>query len=40
MIAVMQPLGVVVAEPFEVAHTEIELKKLAEFLKSLSTKLK
>ena len=34
-IAVMQPLGVVVAEPFEVAHTESELKELARFLKSL-----
>ncbi len=34
-IAVMQPFGVVVAEPFEVAHTESELKELARFLKSL-----
>lgn len=35
MIAVMQPLGVVVAEPFETSHTESELEKLARFLKSL-----
>ncbi len=34
-ITVMQPFGVVVAEPFEVAHTESELNKLARFLKSL-----
>lgn len=36
MVAVMQPLGVVIAEPFEVNHTESELRKLAKFLKSLS----
>ena len=35
MIAVMQPRGVVAAEPFEIAHTESELGKLARFLKSL-----
>lgn len=35
MIAVMQPFGVVVASPFEVGHTESELKKLAGFLKRL-----
>lgn len=35
MIAVMQPLGVVVAEPFEISHTESELGELARFLKSL-----
>lgn len=35
MIAVMQPFGVVVASPYEVWHTESELKKLASFLKSL-----
>ncbi len=34
-IAVMQPLGVVVAAPYDVLHTEGELKKLAAFLKSL-----
>ena len=36
MVAIMQPLGVVIAEPFEVNHTESELGKLAKFLKSLS----
>lgn len=35
MIAVMQPFGVVVASPYEVGHTESELKELARFLKSL-----
>lgn len=35
MIAVMQPLRVVVAEPIEISHTESELKELARFLKSL-----
>lgn len=35
MIAVMQPFGVVVASPYEVGHTERELKELARFLKSL-----
>lgn len=35
MIAVMQPFGVVVASPYEVNHTESELKELARFLKSL-----
>lgn len=40
MIAVMQPLGVVVAEPFEVSHTENELGELARFLKSLSGETK
>ena len=35
MITVMQPLGVVVAEPFEISLTESELEKLAIFLKSL-----
>lgn len=34
-VAVMQPLGVVVAEPHDVAHTERELGELARFLKSL-----
>ena len=32
-VAVMQPFGVVAASPFEVAHTENELKELAKFLK-------
>ena len=35
MIAVMRPFGEVVASPFEVGHTEGELKELARFLKSL-----
>ena len=34
-VAVMQPFGVVVASPYEVSHTESELKELARFLKSL-----
>lgn len=35
MVTIMRPLGVVVAEPFEISHTESELEKLARFLKSL-----
>lgn len=35
MIAVMRPFGEVVASPYEVNHTAIELGKLADFLKSL-----
>ncbi len=35
IIAVMRPFGEVVASPFEVSHTESELKELARFLKSL-----
>ena len=35
MIAVMRHFGEVVASPFEVGHTEGELKELARFLKSL-----
>lgn len=35
MIAVMRPFGEIVAKPFEVLHTPSELKKLADFLKSL-----
>ena len=34
-VAVMQPLGVVVAEPFDVFHTDSDLKNLAAFIKSL-----
>lgn len=34
-IAVLRPLGVVVAKPIEVSHTAAELGKLADFLKSL-----
>ena len=39
-VAVMQPFGVVAASPFEVAHTENELKELAKFLKSFSGETK
>ena len=35
MVAVMRPFGKAVAAPFEVGHTESELKELARFLKSL-----
>jgi len=35
MVAVMRPFGEVVAKPFEVLHTADELRKLADFLKSL-----
>jgi transposase len=35
MIAVMWPFGEVVATPYEVPHTETDLKKLAAFLKGL-----
>ena len=35
MIAVMRPFGEVVAVPYEVNHTEAELKQLADYLKSL-----
>lgn len=34
-IAVLRPLGELVAKPFNVNHTTSELKKLADFLKSL-----
>ena len=30
MVAVLRPLGVVVAKPFEVGHTAAELGKLAD----------
>lgn len=35
MVAVMRPLGEVVAKPFEVRHTTSELRALADYLKSL-----
>jgi len=35
MVAVLQPLGVVVAKPFEVSHTAAGLGKLSDFLSSL-----
>jgi len=40
MVAVLRPLGVVVAKPFEVRHTAAELGKLADFLKSLDGETK
>jgi len=35
MVSVLRPFGEVVATPFEVRHTASELKKLADYLKSL-----
>lgn len=35
MVAVLRPLGVTVAKPFEVSHTAAELGNLADFLKSM-----
>ena len=35
MISVLRPFGEVVAKPFAVGHTGSELKKLADYLKSL-----
>jgi len=37
---VIQPFGVVVAEPIDVSHTESDLKKLVTFIKSLSGETK
>lgn len=34
-VAVIQPFGVVIAEPFDVLHTELDLKELIAFIKSL-----
>jgi transposase len=34
-VAVIQPLGIVIAQPFDVLHTDSDLKKLAAFIKSL-----
>lgn len=39
-VTVLQPFGVVIAEPFEVLHTADELKKLVKFIKSLSGETK
>jgi transposase len=36
IIAVMRPFGEIVASPFEIYHTEGELEKLADYLKSLT----
>jgi len=40
MVAVLRPLGVVVAKPFKVDHTAAGLGKLADFLKSLDGETK
>lgn len=34
-VTVLQPFGVVIAEPYDVFHTDSDLKKLAAFIKSL-----
>lgn len=39
-VAVIQPFGVVIAEPFDVFHTDSDLKKLTDFIKSLSGETK
>lgn len=39
-VAVIQPFGVIIAEPFDVFHTDSELKKLVTFIKSLSGETK
>lgn len=39
-VAVIQPFGVVIAEPFDVLHTDSDLKKLITFIKSLSGETK
>lgn len=39
-VAVIQPFGVVVAEPFDVFHTNRDLKELVKFIKSLSGETK
>ena len=39
-VAVIQPFGVVIAEPFDVFHTDSGLKELVKFIKSLSGETK
>ena len=39
-VAVIQPFGVVIAEPFDVFHTDSSLKELVRFIKSLSGETK
>lgn len=39
-VAVIQPFGVVIAEPFDVLHTDSGLKELVNFIKSLSGETK
>jgi len=40
MVAILRPFGEVVASPFEVSHTAVELNKLAEMLSSLDGETK
>jgi len=40
MVAILRPLGEVVAKPYEVSHTAAGLKKLADFLKGLGGETK
>lgn len=39
-VAVIQPFGVIIAEPFDVLHTDSDLKSLAALIKSLSGETK
>ena len=39
-VAIIRPFGEIVASPFEVAHTDSELSKLAKMLKSLNGETK
>lgn len=39
-VAVIQPFGVVIAEPFDMFHTDQDLKELVAFLKTLSGETK
>lgn len=39
-VAIIQPFGVVIAEPFDVLHTDSDLKELVNFIKSLSGETK
>jgi len=39
-VAVIQPFGVIIAEPFDVFHTNNDLKELVRFIKSLSGETK
>ncbi|MCM1530537.1 MAG: IS110 family transposase [Alistipes sp.] len=39
-VAVIQPFGVVIAEPFDVFHTDRDLKELVKYIKSLSGETK
>ena len=34
-VAIMRPVGEVIADPFEVSHTDTELRKLACFLEKM-----